>query len=73
MAVDSGVRDFRPPGSDEQERNCEFALLHQHLPGRRGQRPQLRGEGHQSLGWAAGEELQCGEFVGTDSNQAGHR
>ena len=32
------------PDADEQEGNCQLALLHEHLAGRRRQRAQLRGE-----------------------------
>ena len=72
MAVDSGVRHLGPSGADDQEGNREFALLHEHLAGRRGQRPQLRGERHESLGGTAGEDFQRGQFVGADIGQAGH-
>ena len=72
MAVDSDVTDFGPAGPDEQEGDCELALVHEHLPGRRGQRAQLRGERHERSGGAAGEDLQCREFVGADVGQAGH-
>ena len=64
--------DLGASGSDEQKGHGEFALLHEHLARRRGQRPQLRRQWHESLGGAAGEDLQCGEFVGADDSQAGH-
>jgi hypothetical protein len=42
------------------------------LTGRGGERSKLRGKWHQGLGWAAGEDVQYSQFVGTDSSQAGH-
>ena len=70
MAVDSDVADLGPTGADEQEGHCELALVHEHLPGRRGQRAQLRGERHESSGGAAGEDFERGQFVGADIGQA---
>ena len=60
------------PGADEQKGDGELALVHEHLARRRGQRPQLRRQRRQGLGGAAGEDLQCGEFVGADDSLAGH-
>ena len=72
VAVDSGMGDFGAAGADQQKGNRELALLHEHLSRRRGQRLQLRRQRRQGLGWAAGEDLQFGEFVGSDDSLAGH-
>ena len=46
VAVDSGMCHLGSSGPDNQERHCEFALVHQHLAGVRGQRTQLRSQRH---------------------------
>ncbi len=70
VAVDSDVADLGPTGADEQEGHRELALVHKHLPGRRGQRAQLRGQRHERSGGAAGEDFERGQFVGADIGQA---
>ena len=49
----AGVRDLRPSGFDDQEGHRAFALAHQHLSGRRGQRAQLRRQRHQTPRWGS--------------------
>ena len=72
-AIVTGVDDLGPPGFDRQEGHRRFALPHQHVFWRRGQRPQLGRQRRQRLSGAAGEEVQFGEFVGADNSLAGHR
>ena len=61
-----------PPGRDKQKRHRELTLLHQHLPGRGGQRPQLRREWDQGLSRSSGKGIQRGQIGGADCGQAGH-
>ena len=60
------------PDPIKQERHRAFALAHQNLSRRSLQRAQLRRQRHQSIGGAAREDLQRGEFVGADGSQSGH-
>jgi len=70
VAVDSDMADLGLAGADEQEGHCEFALMHEHLPWRRGQRSQLRGQRYEVVDGAACEDFQRGKFVGADIGQA---
>jgi len=72
VAVDARVGHLGASGSDDQERNGEFALLHQHLTRRRDQRAQLRGQRDEVLGGAARKDFQRGQFVCTNICQARH-
>ena len=72
LAVDAGVGDLGAAGSDQQEGHREFALLHQHLTGDGRQRSELRSQRDEGLDGGSCEDIQVGEVVGSDSDQAGH-
>ena len=72
VTVDSVVRHLGAACLDDQKGHREFALLHEHLTGCRGERSQLCRQRHKGLGRTAGEDSQRGKFVGADICQAGH-
>ena len=65
------MSDLCPPGSDEKNETATFTLAHEHLPGRRGQRPQLRRQRRQILAEQPAK-IPIPRVRGTDSTQAGH-